>query len=132
MNYVIKFRDRTSKTISQERAELLKEALLGSAKMVDIDDKLIRASEILSVEPEKRWASDIPTMKIEQWKQLTSGCRGKNSIARSIIKVAVKNRVIPKLKDPEWRKEMRAALWKEYPDTKWCDPEKNSCGCDTL
>lgn len=132
MNYVIKFRDRTSKTISKDRGELLKEALLGSAKMVDIDDKLIRASEILSVEPEKRWQSDIPTMTHEQFKQLSGGCRGTNSIAKAIIKVAVTRKMIPKLADPQWRKEIREALWTEYPDTKWCDPDKQFCGCATI
>lgn len=132
--FTVHFSDKTSITLSQEDGEWLKDQLLlpRSPERVDLNGVLYKTSTISKIEPEKRWASDIPTMKIEQWKQLTGGCRGKNSIARSIIKVAVQNRVIPKLKDPEWRKEMRAALWKEYPDTKWCDPEKNSCGCDTL
>lgn len=132
--YTVHFSDKTSMIISQEDGEWLKDQLLlpKSPERVDLNGILYKTSTISKLEPEKRWQSDIPTMTHEQFKQLSGGCRGTNSIAKAIIRVAVQNKVIPKLKDPAWRQEIRDALWAEYPDKKWCDPDKKSCGCATI
>jgi hypothetical protein len=135
MSYVVKYRDKTETTMDNERGEKLKYALTQTKPpiMIEIGDKLVRASEILSVQ--KAVEPEIDVKSPKNWDevlQLTGKpiCRGKNSIQNHINQIAKdegdgwEQRIL----DDKWREAVRLEL-REASSEGWCDFKQDECAC---
>lgn len=135
MSYVVKFRDKTEIMLSTERGEKLK-ALLMQPKpptMVEIEDKLTRVAEILSVE--RAYEPELTVHQPANWgevMQLVGGkqCKGQHSIQNEINNIAKADGDgwQQRIQDKEWREATRLELRKARPEG-WCDYKEEECAC---
>ena len=135
MSYTVKFRDKTEIMLSTQRGEKLK-AILTQAKpptMVEIEDKLTRVAEILSVD--KVYEPEARVHQPANWGEvleLTGGkrCRGQQSIQNEINNIAKGegDGWQQRIRDKKWREATRLTLREANPDG-WCDYREEECSC---
>lgn len=136
MRYLAKFRDKTEVSLTQEQGEKLQQVMM-SAKpptVLDVDGKVTRFSEILSVEKDYDYREPIlqqPTTWAETL-QLVGGkhCRGQKSIQNEINNIAKSegDGWQQRIQDKEWREATRLELRKLKDD--WCDYKEDQCSCE--
>lgn len=134
MSYTVKFRDKTEIILSTERGEKLK-AVLTQPKpptMVEIEDKLTRVSEILSVEK----AYEIAVHQPANWGEVleltgAKRCRGQHSIQNEVNRIAQDegDGWQQRIQNKEWREATRLAL-RESNSEGWCDYKEEECACE--
>ena len=135
MSYTVKFRDKTEIMLSTERGERLKSILTQPKPptMVEIEDKLTRVAEILSVE--KVYEPELTVHQPRNWGkvlELTGAkrCRGQHSIQNEINNIAKSegDGWQQRIQDKEWREATRLAL-RESNSEGWCDYKEEECAC---
>ena len=135
MSYIVKYRDKTETTMDNNRGERLKEALTQPKPptMIEIGDKLVRTSEILSVQ--KAFEPDMNVQSPKNWDEVLQitgkpKCRGRNSIQNHINQIAKDegDGWEQRIRDKEWRETIRQEL-RESTSEGWCDAKLNECAC---
>lgn len=138
MSYEIHFQDKTSVVVPTEKGEYLKEKLLASKQVMnlEINGELYRSNQITSI----KHAAD-PRPVADESHQIAgpaprpgeagSGCRGERSIQNEInqiIKAEYPGSWAKRIGRPKVREAIRQKLREKDPN--WCDSKAGTCVCN--
>lgn len=130
MMFEVQFRDRTSTLIEPLEGERLKQMLLTqkTPRNIELNGELYNTTQIVAVKRAVGSTVDKPDYdKPVLTAGATSGCRGVNSIARELMRIASQQKNFKLLADKKWRATQTAVL--KESGRKFCDSAKGVCEC---